>query len=292
MSDSEGIPACNDGKNAMAVEERRTSLLELVQRRGFASLPDLANQLEVSESTVRRDLDALEEIGKVRRTHGGAFYSGPSPNLPHFKQRQEAEWDKKKAIARAAVGLIDDGDTLLLDGGSTTYELACLLVGKPLQIVTNSLPVANLFNTDSNTDLIIIGGYVHARTGAVQGPYANEMLSSLHVRRVIISAAGINDRGIFNTNRMLGETQQRMMATADEVILVADSTKYGHQSLAHVCPLDAINKLVVDQSIAEEWKKKAADAGVEMIIAEVDASELPADELPEIRNTRIDHRHP
>ena len=183
-------------------------------------------------------------------------------------------------------GLIEDGDTLLLDGGSTTYELARLLVGRPLQIVTNSLPVANLFNTDANTDLIIIGGYIHARTGAVQGPYANEMLNSLHVRRTIISAAGISDQGIFNANRMLVETQRGMMSAADEVILVADSTKFGHQSLAHVCQLDAIHKMVVDGQITNEWKKKVTDAGVELILAEVGENELPSPE-----NVRIDNRH-
>ena len=252
----------------MAAEDRRTSLVGLVQQHGFASLPELVNQLEVSESTVRRDLGVLEEMGVVRRTHGGAFYSGPSPNLPHFKQRQEAEWDKKKAIAQAANGLIDDGDTVLLDSGSTTYELARLLVGRPLQIVTNSLPVANLFNTDANTDLIIIGGYVHARTGAVQGPYADEMLKSLHVRRAIISAAGINDRGIFNTNRMLVETQRGMMTAAEEVILVADSTKFGHQSLAHVCTLDKLQQMVVDDQLDDPWKEKVAQEGVELVIAE------------------------
>jgi len=252
----------------MTAEERRVSLVTMVQKRGFASMPELVNQLAVSESTIRRDLDALEETGVVRRTHGGAFYSGPSPNLPHFKQRQEAEWDKKKAIARAAADLIENGDTLLLDSGSTTYELARLLVGRPLQIVTNSLPVANLFNTDANTDLIIIGGYVHSRTGAVQGPYADEMLSSLHVRRAIISAAGINDRGIFNTNRILVETQRGMMTAAEEVILVADSTKFGHQSLAHVCAFGMIQKVVVDSHISEHWKEKAAQDGVEMVIAD------------------------
>lgn len=253
----------------MSSEERRASLVELIQRSGFASLPDLVQQLHVSESTVRRDLDSLEESGLIRRTHGGAFYSGPSPNLPHFRQRQEAQWDKKKAIAAVAAGLIDDGDTLLLDSGSTTYELARLLVGRPLQIVTNSLPVANLFNADANTDLIVIGGYVHARTGAIQGPYANEMLAGLHVRRAIISAAGINDHGIFNTNRMLVETQQGMMAVADEVILLADSTKFGHQSLAHVCSLDMLQKVVVDCQVSEQWREKVTNAGAEILLADM-----------------------
>jgi len=252
----------------MNSEERREKLLQLVQARGFASLPDLVAEVDVSESTVRRDLDALEEGGSVKRTHGGAFYSGPSPNLPHFRQRQESQWDKKKQIANAAARLIEDGDTVLLDGGSTTYELARALVGRPLQVVTNSLPVANLFNTDASTDLIIIGGYVHTRTGSVQGPYACEMLKKIHVRRTVMSAGGINDRGIFNTNRMLVETQWAMMAAADEVIVVVDSTKFGHQSLAHVCKLQSINRMVVDSQLNETWREKVVATGVDLILAE------------------------
>src|SRR5690606_4284912 len=155
-------------------------LLEMVRGQGFASFRDLAGQLEVSESTVRRDLDYLEETGVAKRTHGGVFYTGPSPKLAHFEQRQQVQWDKKRAIAQAAAELIEDGVALLLDWNSTTYELAQLLVGRTLQVVTNSLPVSNLFMSSPNSDLIIIGGYVHARTGVSLGPYADQMLSTLH----------------------------------------------------------------------------------------------------------------
>ncbi len=251
----------------MTTDQRRSRLLELVQTRGFASLPDLAEELTVSESTIRRDLGHLEEEGSAKRTHGGVFYTGPSPNLPHFKQRQEAEWDKKKAIAKVASLLIENGDTVLLDGGSTTYELARLLVGRPLQVVTNSLPVANLFNADANTDLILIGGYVHTRTGVVQGPYANEMLSSLNVRRAVLSVAGIDESGMYNSNRLLAETQRAILNISHEVIVVADSTKFGFRSLAHVCELNKVSKLVVDDNIEDAWKNKLENAGVELIIA-------------------------
>src|SRR5688572_7176776 len=109
-------------------------MLELVRTHGFVSLPELAEQLQVSESTVRRDLDFLEEAGTAKRTHGGVFYTGPTPQLPPFEERQPAQWDKKKAIAQCAVQQIEEGDTLLLSGGTTTYELARLLVGRRLQI--------------------------------------------------------------------------------------------------------------------------------------------------------------
>jgi DeoR/GlpR family transcriptional regulator of sugar metabolism len=259
-------------------DDRRSRVLELIRQRGFASLPALAQELAVSESTVRRDLDFLEESGVAQRTHGGVFYTGPSPKLAHFDQRQSLNWDKKRQIAVAASRLIDDNDTILLDGGSTTYELAQLLVGRPLQVVTNSLPVANLFTSSESADLVIVGGYVHAKTGVSLGPYANQMLAGLNVRRAVLSVAGINERGYFNSNLLLVETERAMMNAADEVIVVADSTKFARTSLTHLSDLDSIDILVTDHEIDSAWRERLAAAGVNVVVAEapvVQAASLP-----------------
>lgn len=252
----------------MLTEVRRNRVLEMVRQRGFASLPDLAGELKVSESTIRRDLAALEESGEAKRTHGGVFYTGPSPKLPHFDQREQTHWDKKRAIARAASELIEDGETLILDGGSTTYELARLLIGRPLHVVTNSLPVANLFTSSNSADLVMIGGIIHSRTGVSLGPYANQMLRELKVRRAVMSVAGITDDGYYNSNLLLVETEQAMMRAADEILVVADSTKFGHSSLAHVCPLGGVQTMVVDSQITPEWRDKLTQAGVRLVIAD------------------------
>ena len=257
----------NPGGKAVQAEDRRHRLLEMVRLRGFASLPDLAAELQVSESTVRRDLDFLEESGTAKRTHGGVFYTGPSPKLAHFDQRQAMNWEKKRAIALAASQLIGDGDTLLLDGGSTTYELARLLVGRPLQVVTNSLPVATLFTSSEAADLVLVGGYVHTRTGVSLGPYANEMLRTLRVRRAVLSVAGVNDRGCCNSNLLLVETERAMMESADEVIVVADSTKFGFSSLAQLCELGEIDVMVVDEDLSTQWRQRIEAAGVKLILA-------------------------
>ena len=251
----------------MLAEERRDRLLELVRVRRFAPLPELAEQLAVSESTVRRDLDQLEEQGAARRIHGGVLYTGTSPKLPHFDAQQPAEWEKKRVIAAAAVNLIDDGDTILLDGGSTTYEVARRLVGRPLHVVTTSLPVANLFASDNNSDLILIGGNICPRSGVARGPYADHMLSTVRVRKTILSVAGIHDEGFFNNDLLLVETERAMMRAANEVIVVADSTKFDHQSLTHLCPLGAVHHLVVDDGITQQWRAKVRAAGVDLIVA-------------------------
>jgi DeoR family fructose operon transcriptional repressor len=258
----------------IVADERRSRLLELIRARGFASLPDLAGQLQVSESTVRRDLDALEESGSVRRTHGGVFYTGPSPKLAHFDQRQSAQWDKKRRIAEAAARLIEDGETILIDGGSTAYELARLLVGRSLQVVTNSLPVATLFTSSDSGDLIFVGGYIHTRTGVSLGPYANEMLSKLRVRRAIVSIAGVKEEGFYNSNLLLVETERAMMAAADEVIVVADSTKFGISSLALMGKLEEVDMVIVDDELDEAWRRRITDAGVQLVIAQEEKNSL------------------
>ena len=247
-------------------EERRNRLLEFVRQQGFASLPSLASEMRVSESTIRRDLDSLEESGSAKRTHGGVFYTGPSPKLPHFDQRQKTHWEKKRMIAETASQLIEDGDTILLDGGSTTYELARRLVGRPLQIVTNSLPVANLF-TSTDVDLVLVGGYVHTRTGVSLGPYANAMLAEINVRRAILSVAGVNEKGYYNSNLLLVETERAMMKAADIVIVVADSTKFGQSSLARLGGLGEIDAMVVDNEVTPEWQERLRRSGVDVIVA-------------------------
>lgn len=252
----------------MLVEERRNRLLELIRLRGFASLPDLASDLEVSESTIRRDLDQLEDNGSARRTHGGVYYTGPSPKFKHFDQIQSRNWTKKKEIAHEAANLIAEGDTVLLDGGSTTYELAQQLVARSLQIVTNSLPVANLFTASDSSDLVMIGGQVHTRTGVSIGPYANHMLAGLNCRRAFLSVAGVHEEGFFNSNLLLVETERAMMRAADEVWIIADSTKFGHKSLSRLCELDEIDGVVVDHGITEDWRSKLLAAGIRLHVAQ------------------------
>ena len=265
----------------MQNHERRSRLLDLIRIRGFAALDELVRELGVSESTIRRDLDALEEHGSAKRTHGGVLYSGGMPRLAEFDERQPAHWAAKRAIAAKAAEIIGDGETVLLDGGTTTYEVARLLVGRSLQVVTNGLPVANLFASEARTDLVLLGGYVSPRTGVCLGPYANELLGRLHVTTTILSAAGISEEGLFNAHLLLAETEQAMLKAAGRVIVVADSSKFGRKSLTLVSGLSSINVFVSDDGLSPAWRDQIAKAGAELIVAHVpDADAAPSSALP------------
>ena len=247
---------------------RRVKLRELIREHGFVSIPDLKDAMEVSESTIRRDLEALEESGEAKRTHGGVFSTGPTTAVKQFETKQNpGQWDKKRSIAESAASLIEDHDTLLLDGGSTTYELARQLIGRPLQIVTNSLPVANLFSSSDSVDLVLLGGAIHHRTGVTLGNFADQMLQSITVQKAFLSVAGINVRGFYNSNMLLVETERAMMKCADHTIIVADSSKFGRCSLARLCEWSDVHTLVVDDDLNEQWRTKVQESNVKLILA-------------------------
>ncbi|MBV9123695.1 MAG: DeoR/GlpR transcriptional regulator [Planctomycetes bacterium] len=264
----------------MLVEERRQRVLDLVSRQGFIALADLAQAIDVSESTIRRDLDYWDKQGLLKRTHGGAVYLGDGHNLPAFEERSSSQTEEKRWMARAACARISDGDAILLDGGTTTLEVARLLVGRPLQIVTNSLPIAHLFASSRETDLVILGGYVFPRTGVALGPSTVRMMEDLHVHQTILSVGGITAKGLFNCNLLLVEAERQMMRCADEVVVVADHTKIGRQTLAFLCELSEVDTLIVDRGLTPAQREMLDQANVRLIIAGEEGNGKPGKEFP------------
>jgi DeoR/GlpR family transcriptional regulator of sugar metabolism len=251
------------------VEERRQKILELVKGKGFASLDELvaAFDREFSDSTIRRDLDYWKGQGLVKRTHGGAMFVGEGLTMPALEERTATSLPEKQQIAKAAAERIRPGDAVLLDGGTTTLEVAKLLVGRSLQIVTNSLPIANLFASSHEVDLVMLGGYVYPKTGVALGPLTVRMMDEIHVQQAILSVGGITAKGLFNSNPLLVESERQMMRCADEVVVVADHTKIGRQALAFLCELAAIDTLIVDAGATPEQRKLITDGGARLIVA-------------------------
>src|SRR5271169_2740652 len=236
----------------MLAETRRRYLLDLITRQGFATLDELVKVLGVSESTIRRDLEALDLAGSIKRTHGGAVYTGEVRSMPAFDERTGTAAAEKRAIGLATAALLEDGDTVLLDGGTTTLEVARALIGRRVQVVTNSLPIAQLLAASQQTDLILIGGYIYPRTAVALGPLAIATMHSLRVRTAILGAGGIVPEGIYNSNLLLVETERQMMSCGQEIVIVADHSKFGRLALARLCGLDEVARVVVDSGLSDE----------------------------------------
>jgi DeoR family fructose operon transcriptional repressor len=264
------------GNQAMLIAERQTRLRELLSRRGMCDLDTLSAELNVSQSTVRRDVEMLEQAGVVERTHGGVIWLGdraaaaPAAGPYAFHQRMNFNADAKRRIAKAAAALIQPGQTLIIDGGTTTFYLAQELLGRPLQIVTNSLPIASLFLNDEQIELVLTGGVMYPRHGVLLGPMVETMLSSIHAKTLVLSPAGIHDGMLYNQNMLLVQAEQRMMEQAQEVVLLADSGKFGQQALSRLCPLSEIDVVVTDSSLTVGQRELVRSAGCELIVAEID----------------------
>ncbi|MBY0232228.1 MAG: DeoR/GlpR family DNA-binding transcription regulator [Gemmataceae bacterium] len=251
----------------MLVEERRQKVLDLVSRRGYATLESLAESVSASESTVRRDVEYWDKEGMLRRTRGGAVWLGGGAAMPALEDRSAAQTEEKRRIARVAASRIQDGESVLLDGGTTTLEVARLLVGRAVQIVTNSLPIAALFQSRHEADLVLLGGYLYPRTGVALGPWTVRMMEDIHVHSAILSVGGITEKGLFNSNLLLVETERAMMRCADEVCVVADHTKIGRPALAFLCELPVIDTLIVDDDLTPEQRRLLDQTDVRVFFA-------------------------
>lgn len=250
----------------MLLDQRRDQILNFLRERGYASLQDLVTHVDVSESTIRRDLEYFEGLGEIRRTRGGAAYTGSS--LVTFDDRSTRALSEKQKIAREIAGSLQPGESVLLDGGTTTLELARHLMQHELQVVTNSLPIVNALVNAPRIELVFLGGYLYPKTGVALGPMTAATLKMLRVRKLVLSAGGITEEGLFNSNSLLVEAERMMLDTAEEVIVAADSGKFGHVELVRLCGLEQVDRLVVDDSLDPTWRQKLKTANVNLIVAE------------------------
>jgi DeoR family fructose operon transcriptional repressor len=266
----------------MLIAERQSRLKHLLGRRGMADLDTLAAELGVSQSTVRRDVEMLQGAGLVERTHGGVIWVGEktaSGARPYaFDQRMSYHVEIKRAIARAAKRLIQPGQTALIDGGTTTFYFAQELLGTQLQLVTNSLPIANLFLNDENVELILTGGLMYPRYGVLLGPMTEEMLGAIHTKTLFMSIAGIHEGQLYNQNSLLVQSELRMMSQAQEIVLLVDSGKFDQQALTRLGSLSEVDIVVSDSGLTESQREQVSSAGCQLIIAETgaDAEESPS----------------
>ena len=259
----------------MILDQRRREILDVLRDRGYASLHDLVEAVGASESTVRRDLDSLHGEGSVKRTRGGAMFVSPaddgsppaSPGVSAPVTAASPHAAAKAAIGRAAAKLIEPGQTVLIDGGTTPLEVARHLASRRVQVVTNSLPVVNALFGQPSVDVVMLGGLVSPKTGVALGAITDAALETFRVPTLVFGCGGVRDDAIYNQNSLLVEAQRRMLDAADRRILVADSSKFGHAELVRLCSLDRVDRLVTDDGLSEEWRSRIEDAGIALTIA-------------------------
>lgn len=251
----------------MQPEERQAHIEDYLNRVEFASLDELAERVAASPSTVRRDLQILEGKGSIRRTHGGARLVNPRSDEFVFTSRDTHQLDEKERIGRACAELISPNQTLILDAGTTVFHVARHLEPKSPQLITNSLPVANLFAANPRVEVLLSGGVVYPRIGVLVGPLAVEAFSKMHADVAIMSSGGITLDGVTNSHGLLIDIQRAMIAAASRVILCLDHTKFGRRSVSFLCPLDHIDVVVTDSEAPTELLEGLKSRGVEVIVA-------------------------
>ena len=244
-----------------------------LEERGYASVKDLVERFGVSETTIRRDLCEMDRRGTASRTHGGAFHVEVPDHPLDYARRRAQNVAEKRAIGQLAASLIQDGEAVLLDGGTTAYQVAEHLKDRRLQVVTNSLPVATLLGKSSDTEVVFLGGAIMPRTGVALGRFAENMLRALHVKRAVMGTAGITEAGLFNANLLMVEVEHLMIDAADETIVVVDHSKFGRRSLVHLCDFEQLNHLVTDTGVAADWVELAESRGARVHLADVAESE-------------------
>jgi DeoR/GlpR family transcriptional regulator of sugar metabolism len=243
----------------MLARQRQERILEQVTLTGGARVSDLVELLGVSDMTIRRDIATLARKGLVARVHGGATaVSGRSADEPGFAAKSGLQTLEKAAIAEAAADLVSPGDSVALSAGTTTYAVAGYLRRVPnLTVVTNSLPVAELLHASARDDLtVILTGGVRTPSDALVGPVAVSALRSLHVDWLFLGVHGVDARaGFTSPNLVEAETNRALIASARQVVVTADSTKWGVVGLSSMARLDEVDVLVTDEGLDHDARR-------------------------------------
>jgi len=253
----------------MLSKERHQTILDLLDAYGSVSVTDLVDRLEVSEMTIRRDLDVLERKGLLRRVHGGAHSDRGRSYEPPFLARSLDHQAEKQRIGQAAAALVKHGDSLALDVGTTTLEVARHLAGKQnLTILTPCFQIASLLCEHPGIRLILTGGILRPGELSLVGHLAERAFQEFFVDKLFLGAAGIDfEAGLTEYNLEDTLVKQAMLRSAKETILVADASKFNRVAFTAIAPLSAVKTIVTDASLDTEVLGRLESEGIEVILA-------------------------
>jgi DeoR/GlpR family transcriptional regulator of sugar metabolism len=256
-------------ESEMLVDERRHLIAESVIAQGAATVAELSDRFRVSQVTIRSDLEALEKQRTLTRNRGGAVANRISRFTPAFQQQSSVNRKAKEAIAGTAATLVQDGDRVILDAGSTTLYLADLLSHRRLTIAVNSVYSMNKLVDAPSVELILIGGTLYRPALSFTGELAEGFLDRLHFDKAILGVNGVTAHGISVNNPQEAGIKRKMLERADCVVVLADSSKIDIESLVRIEPLDRVDVLVTETPIPKAAAKRLKNAHpkLEVLIA-------------------------
>jgi DeoR family transcriptional regulator, aga operon transcriptional repressor len=238
-------------KYEMLIDERRQYILELVQKQGRALVTDLSSELKISQITIRKDLDWLQSQGLIQRSHGGALRITSSALAdPTLQEKQKHHHLEKQKIAAAAVKMVEEGQCVILDSGTTTTAIAHGLKRfSRLTVITNAVNIAaELAGTDF--EVILVGGTLRKNSFSLVGPLAEDNLEEMHADILFLGVDGFDlEVGITTPNFLESRVNRAMVKAARKVVVVCDSSKFNHRSLSRIIPSDAIHYLITDRNL-------------------------------------------
>lgn len=258
----------------MHERERHRMILSAVEGRSVATVQEFAALTGASEATIRRDIQALALSSKLRKVRGGAEAIAASPpgltggsSLAEAQGRKVAE---KQAIAREAARLCQDGDAAIINGGSTTFQLVHFLTRARLQVMTNSFPIADHLLQHSQCAVFLPAGAIYREQGLILSPFEADGAAHFRARWMFMGAQGISNVGIAETDPLIIQSEQRLMRQADELVVMADSSKFSNRSSLLIAPLERAQILVTDEGVSDADAAMVEAAGVRLIVARLD----------------------
>jgi len=248
--------------------ERRTRILELIEKNGQVAVTELSRRFKTSEVTIRNDLKDLHHRGLLQRAHGGAIKVATVRGDPSLQIKAELHADEKRRIGAAAAELINDGESIILDSGTTTQQIARQIKHKKdLKVITNGLNVAMELFGVKDIQLILLGGMVRQNSLSAVGHFAEAMLKQLSADKLFLAVDACDlEFGLSTPNLEESQVNQAMVGIAKEKFLVADSSKFGKRSLSRIVPLEAMDSVITDKSLSAEVQAELRARGVRLIL--------------------------
>jgi len=248
--------------------ERQLRIRHKLESSDFLDLETLCREFRASESSLRRDLSKLEEQKFLRRVYGGAVHVEPvTKDNFDFRAAAVQCGDEKGRIARLVAGLVQDGQTIVLDGGSTAAAVARELSGRSLHVITNSLPIAAMFEDARNIELTLTGGYLYPRLQVMLGPFCEQMLAAVTADVLIMGTGSITENGFSNNNTLVVGSERKMIEIASRVIIVADYTKFGRAAMIPLAPLEVADIVVSDAKLSVDYQEMLRRHDVKVLLA-------------------------